>query len=186
MSRNASVDVLAALLARRAVAAAAAAPAPRTITGVVSDSSGSPSRAPPFASSTKPPARRRRPSATRRAPIGRRRSRRPLPRRGHARRLRDRRCARWRSRPAQTAAVDVTLIPARLTEGGRRHRPARRGSRAGGADSALGRRAATLVGRRRRLQRQPPQGADPDRPVLFDQPAQLGRSTSADSARRSG
>ena len=73
----------------------------------------------------------------------------------------------------ETAAVELTLTPARLTEGvvvtARRVEEAAQEV----ADPADGRRPRP--GReRRRLQRQPLEGADPDGAVLFDQPAQLG------------
>ena len=73
----------------------------------------------------------------------------------------------------QLTQADVVLSAVAALGVGRRHRAARRGSGAGSADSALGRRRQA-GGRHRRLQRQPAEGADPDRPVLLDQPAQLG------------
>ena len=79
--------------------------------------------------------------------------------------------ARARAR-GQTAAVELTLTPARLTEGVVVTRQARRGGGAGGADSAVGHQSEPRR-ERRRLQRQPPEGADSDGAVLFDQPAQL-------------
>ena len=72
----------------------------------------------------------------------------------------------------QVAAADFTLEPARLSEARGRHRAAHRGSRAGSADPGVGRERQP-GGRRRRLQRESAQGADSDRPVLLDQPAQL-------------
>ena len=114
-----------------------------------------------------------RPSAARRG-VSRRAARaRPVSRRGHPRRLRARRAAALSSRPGRPATVDVTLSSVALHRGGRRDRAARRGSRAGSADSGVG-VSGELVDERRRLQRQPPEGADPDRPVLLDQSAQLG------------
>ena len=68
---------------------------------------------------------------------------RPLPRRGGARRLRDRRCGRssLERRADGVARRDADARAAYRRRG--RHRPARRGSGAGGADSGVGRRAAT-------------------------------------------
>ena len=63
--------------------------------------------------------------------------------------------------------------PGAIHRSGGRDRPARRGSRAGSADSGVGGERRPRR-RRRRLQREPPEGADPDGPVLFDQSAQLG------------
>ena len=84
-----------------------------------------------------------------------------------------RRCAGWCSKRARPPTIDVTLTPGAVHPGGGRDRPARRGSGPGGADSGVGGERRPRR-RRRRLQREPPEGADPDRPVLFDQSAQLG------------
>ena len=72
----------------------------------------------------------------------------------------------------QTAAIEVTLTP-RDYRGRDRHRPAHRGSGAGGSDSRLGRERRPHR-ERRRLQREPREGSDSDGAVLFDQSAQLG------------
>ncbi len=73
----------------------------------------------------------------------------------------------------QTAAVDVTLNPSRLTESvvvtARRVEEVG----AGGPDPAVGRRRHAC-GEHRVLQRQPSEGTDPDRPVLLDQSTELG------------
>ena len=85
----------------------------------------------------------------------------------------------------QTAAIDVTLSPARFSAVGGRDRPARRGSRAGSADSGVGGERRPRR-RRRRLQREPPEGADSRRCSSTRPTRATRRSTSAASARRSG
>ena len=52
-------------------------------------------------------------------------------------------CAGWCSKPARPSAIDVTLTPSRVTEGVVVTARRDRGSGAGGADSGVGRRAAT-------------------------------------------
>ena len=73
----------------------------------------------------------------------------------------------------QAAAIDVTLSPARFTQSvvvtARRVEEV-----AQDVPIPVVGRPRRPRGRRRRLQRQPPEGDDPDGPVLFDQSAQLG------------
>ena len=73
----------------------------------------------------------------------------------------------------QAADVEAHADTRALQPVGRRHGAPHRGSGAGSADSGVGgpRRPR---GRRRRLQREPPEGNAADGAVLLDQPAQLG------------
>ena len=154
--------------------------------GLIRDSSGRAYRAPPSSSSTRSTGAAVKPSATSRV-VSRRRAR-ARARIAWKQRWMDSNapCAGSCSRPVRRRRSIVTLSPARITEVGDWSPPGASRKSAQEVPIPVSVVSGDARGRRRRLQREPPQGTHPYRPVLSRPIRATRRSTSAASARPSG